>query len=361
MKKVVSLVLVMAVCLTFFACGKKQEQTVAMKENIESIKTDGQYTVDDLIGVWHSEEYREVLSISPDMTSRRSFSPNSSSFDDRDYQMEIDGNIVSYSKLGKFQLEQVDGVLKLSCIETGKIAKGTNFVKVESIITKEDLSSNWYSLTTGNAMEIVNGKVHMNNKQKTIYHESQWDVVGDTLYIDSFLALKIVVDGDSIKLVDSKEEFVRMSADETQTADLPTDKRIDFSEPILLFEDNDVRLEAIAFYQEVQKDWDSPATHKEFITLRFHNKADYDIMCFPDQFYIDNENVKWVYVEGTPEILPGKVANYSFHIKTNSNESLGSIEHLYQLNGRFEVFRYENNRLSNRYYMPFSLSDAYQQ
>lgn len=358
MKKVVSLFLVIAVCLTLFACGKKQEQTAALKENDEQIKTDGQYTIDDLIGVWHSEECREVLSISPDMASRRSFSPNSSSFDDRDYKMEIDGNIVSYSKLGKFQIEQVNGILKLACIETGKIAKGTNFVKVESIIAKEDLNGNWYSLTTGNAMEIVNGKVHMNNKQKTIYHESQWDVVGDTLYIDSFLALKIVVDGDSIKLVDNSEEFVHMSADETQTTGFPTDKRIDFSVPILLFEDNDIRLEVMAFYQEVQKDWDSPATHKDYITIRFHNKADYEIMCFPDQFYIGNEKVKWVYVEGTPDILPGKVANYSFNVKNSNDESLDSMDVLYQLNGRFEVFRYENNRLSNRYYASFSFDEA---
>ena len=361
MKKAIVLVLIFAMCLSLTACGEKQEQATAVQEDVNPVKVDGEYTIDKLIGVWHSEESQQVLSVSPDMTSRRCFAPNSSSLDDRDYKMEIDGNVISYSNLGKFQIKQVDGILTLSCIETGKVLKGTEFVKVENIIPKEDLSGSWYSLTTGNSMEIIDGKVHINNKQKNIIHEQQWDIAGDTLYIHSFLVLKIMVDGDSIKLIDSAEEFVRISADETQTADLSTDNRIDFSEPILLFEDNNVRLEAIALYQEVQNDWDSPATHKEFITLRFHNNADYEIMFFPDLFYLGNEEVKWVYKEGTPDILPGKVANYSFCVKNTNDESLDSIEDLYQLNGRFEVFRYENNRLSDRYYIPFSMSEAYQQ
>lgn len=328
-----------------------------MDNDVSAVQTDGSYTIDDLIGVWHSEGSRQMLSVGPDMTSRRSFAPDNSSLDDRDYQVEIEGDIVSYSRLGKFQIKQADGVLILSCIETGKIAKGTEFVKVENKATKEELHGSWYSLTTGNFMEIVDGKVHINNKQKTIYHETDWDIAGDTLYIQSFLVLKIVADGDQIKLIDSDEEFIRTSKGEMQAADLLSDRRIDFAKPILLFEDDNVRLEAVAFYQEVQKDWDSPAAHKEYITVRFHNKADYEIMFFPDQFYLGNEKVQWVYVEGTPDVLPGKVSNYSFLVKNSNNEPLESIEELYQLNGRFEVFRYENNKLSGRYYAPFFMSE----
>lgn len=359
MKKGISLILVLVMCLSLCACGEKQEQIIATNNSTESFKTDGEYTIDDLIGVWHSEDSQQVLFVNPDITSRYNFAPNSSSMDDRDYQMEINGDMVAYSRLGKFQIARVNDVLRLSCIETGKVVKGTEFVKVENIITKEDLNGDWYSPSTGNAIKIIEGEIHLNNKQKSIYR--QWEIAGNTLYIHSFGAFKIEVNEDAIKLIDDDEEFIRMSANDMLTADLPTDKRIDFSVPILLFEDKNIRLEVVAFYQEIQKDWDSPASHKEYITLRFHNKADYDIMCFPDQFYIGNENVKWVYVEGTPEILPGKVANYSFHVKSNNDESLDSIEDLYQLNGRFEVFRYENNRLSDRYYIPFSISEAYQQ
>lgn len=359
MKKVTALALMFIMCLSLYACGEKQEQITAMNNISESAKLDGKYTIDDLIGVWHSEDLQQVLFVNPDVTSRYNFAANSSSMNDNDYQMEIDGDMVSYSRLGKFQIARANDVLILSCIETGVVVKGTEFLKVENIVSKEDLNGDWYCSSTGNAMKITDGEIHLNNKQKSIYR--QWEIAGDTLYIRSFGMFKIVVEDDNIKLIDGAEEFVWMSADEMLTSDLSTDKRIDFSEPILLFEDESVRLEAVAFYQESQKDWDGPATHKEYITIRFHNKADYEIMCFPDQFYIGNEKVKWGYVEGTPDILSGKVANYSFRVKNSNDDSLDSIEELYQLNGRFEVFRYENNRLSNRSYIPFSMSEAYQQ
>lgn len=169
---------------------------------------------------------------------------------------------------------------------------------------------------------------------------------------------RIVVNGDTVKLLDGDEEYVRLSADDALAADLPADKRIDFPSPILLFEDKNVRLEAVAFFQEVQKDWDGPAMHKDYITIRFHNRADYEIMYFPNQFYIGNEQVKWVYKEGTPNVLPGKFADYSFQIQKKNDESLSTIEDLYQLEGRFEIFRYENNRLYDRYYSSFSIDKA---
>lgn len=347
MKKSLSLVLVFVMCLSLCACGGRQKL---------SAKTNGKYTIDDLVGVWHSEDSQQILLVSPDNTSRYHYAPKSF-MPDVDYHLEIDKDIVSYSRLGKFQLKREDDGLKIVCIETGKVGKGTEFLKVENIITEEDLNGDWYSSATGNSMKIIEGEIHPNHKEGTIYR--QWCIAGDTLYIFDFGVFKIEVDGSTVKLVDGNEELVRLSSDDLLRAELPTDKRIDFSEPIFLFEDNNVRLEASAFYQETRKDWNSPAEYKEYITLRFRNKADYEIILTPDQFYIGDEKVKWGYVEGTPQILPGKVANYSFRIQKDTDKPLDSMEDLYRLDGRFEVFRYENNRLYDRYYLPFSIEEAY--
>lgn len=331
-------------CLFLCACGGKQEQTTS--------KTEGNYTIDDLIGVWHSEDTQQILRVNPDRTDRYNFGPDGSASPNPDYQVEIDGDIVSYSRLGKFQLEKADEEVKLVCIETGKVGKGTEFIKVENVMADDELNGDWYSSATGNSLQIVEGEIHPNHTDNTIYR--QWAIAGDTLYVYKFGTFKIQADGDNIKLINDGEEFVRVTSDE-----LPTDNRIDFSEPILLFENETVRLEASAFYQEMRKDWDTPAEYKEFITLKFHNKADYEMMFFPDQFYIGDEKVKWGYVEGTPDVLPGKAANYSFRIQKETDEPLDTLEDLYQLEGRFEMFRYENNRLSDKDYLSFSIAESY--
>ncbi|MCI7728014.1 MAG: hypothetical protein MSH58_12935, partial [Clostridiales bacterium] len=102
-----------------------------------------------------------------------------------------------------------------------------------------------------------------------------------------------------------------------------------------------------------------PSYTRAHITIRFHNKAGYEMLISPEDFYIGNERVTCVQSDGTPRLLSGKSGNYSFHIKYDSDEPLSSLEELYQLNGRFEVFRYEGDTLYDGYYFPFSVSEAF--
>lgn len=94
MKKIMTLVFMLVTCLCLYACGEKQEQIPVTNGDVETVHADGTYTVDDLIGVWHSEKSQQVLLINSDMSSRYNFGPNSSGMDNPDYQMEINGDTV---------------------------------------------------------------------------------------------------------------------------------------------------------------------------------------------------------------------------------------------------------------------------
>lgn len=132
-----------------------------------------------------------------------------------------------------------------------------------------------------------------------------------------------------------------------------------FAEPVLLAEDKNLKLEVIDFYQDTWEPTNQPSYTRAHITIRFHNKAGYEMLISPEDFYIGNERVTCVQSDGTPRLLSGKSGNYSFHIKYDSDEPLSSLEELYQLNGRFEVFRYEGDTLYDGYYFPFSVSEAF--
>lgn len=134
---------------------------------------------------------------------------------------------------------------------------------------------------------------------------------------------------------------------------------MEFAEPVLLAEDKNLKLEIINFYQDVWEPSNQPSYTRAHITIRFQNKANYEMMITPDVFYIGDERAICVQSDGTPNLLAGKSGNYSFHIKYDTDEPLNSLDDLYQLNGRFEVYRHENDTLYDGYYFPISVGNAF--
>ena len=358
-EKAASYLLTLILCLTLCACGNTDTQTPSTDNSNTYAES---HPIDDLLGTWHNKETHQFLYITPTTTLHCYLDASIDNYiNDKKYSytFEIAENTIQHTHLGKFEFVSVDNKMKLVCTETGRIAKGMEFTKVENLITQEKLNGDWYCEATGNSLEITNDIIHPNHSETANYNT--WYIAGDTLYISKIGIYSILKDGDTIKLVDDAEEFVNISSDPVLMAKLPRDTHIEFPEPVLLYEDENVRLETTGFHREMKKDWTLPVRIKTYITLRFHNKSSQETIYDPDQFYIGSNRVQGGMMDGTPWLLPGKTGDYSFFIQYSQDEPLESIEDLYQLEARFEVDPLKDGVIQSRriYDILFSCSDAF--
>ena len=118
---------------------------------------------------------------------------------------------------------------------------------------------------------------------------------------------------------------------------------IDLGEKILV-DDDYVTVKAIQFYTD---DWNG--TPAKFLQLKVTNNLDREILFnLPNgKTYIGDEQVEIVWMDGNSGPLPGKTNTYSYRIyikNGNEEKELDSLEELYDLNGKFEVQVYTEDK-----------------
>lgn len=142
------------------------------------------------------------------------------------------------------------------------------------------------------------------------------------------------------------------------------ENKIAFSEPVLLVENEEVRVELVGFNQK-----DSivreVTTTKKYIALRIHNKASYEIMLKLENLAVSDEEVKCYYQESStqyPRVLSGDTTTYYIEIRPVLEDSLNSMEDLYHLKGRVQVGQYSKYQgydgFKNASDLSFSVADA---
>lgn len=133
--------------------------------------------------------------------------------------------------------------------------------------------------------------------------------------------------------------------------------RIEFSEPVLLAECEEISIELVAFFQE---DTDNNGVKDKYISLKFHNKADYEMDICLIHLSVDGEAVDCTYHNAlTPKLLPGESLTYYFEIHSPLGNPLNSMDDLYQFKGRFQVNRCTGISYAEYgYEIPFSVEGA---
>lgn len=151
-------------------------------------------------------------------------------------------------------------------------------------------------------------------------------------------------------------------ADGTQESSVTADemengkRKIVFPEPVLLAEDDKVRVELVSFFEE-----DSPDKHVgKYISLKMTNKADYEIGIRLKNIAVDGSAVECSYPRAeTPNLLAGETTTYYLEIMDSFKNTLDSLDSLYTLKGRFEVLRRTgNSTYKDAYEVPFSVEDG---
>ena len=131
--------------------------------------------------------------------------------------------------------------------------------------------------------------------------------------------------------------------------------KIEFPDPVLLAEDDKIRVELISFFEE-----DSPYKHiGKYVTMKFTNKADYEIGVRLENLFVDGNAADYIYSGSAPNILPGETTTYHFEIMDTFKNTLDSLDQLYTLKGRFKVMRRTGtNHYADAYEVPFSVEEA---
>lgn len=132
-------------------------------------------------------------------------------------------------------------------------------------------------------------------------------------------------------------------------------KKVELPEPILLAEDQNIRVELVGFFEE-----DSPYKHLgRFVTMRYTNKADYEIGVRLENLAIEGSAIDCAFYSSSPDLLPGETTSYHCEILDSFHNALDSIDQFYTLKGRFKVMRRTGeSHYADAYELPFSVENA---
>lgn len=132
---------------------------------------------------------------------------------------------------------------------------------------------------------------------------------------------------------------------------------IEFTDTVI-FEDDNVKLELVNFFTEEV----NLSTGKEIekcFTVKTTNKSNKKISITPNNFYLNDEKVLISMKNGGMNPDPGKSGKYSFCVSyistTVHGTALDSLEELYDLEGRFELYFVGEG---TKYDIDFSVKDV---
>lgn len=136
-----------------------------------------------------------------------------------------------------------------------------------------------------------------------------------------------------------------------------TKNRMDFEEPVLVAEDENMKLELLCFYQEITSSGGNDGEMEKFISFKFYNKSNHGLAIVLPQLFIENEAATCTYISGPPIAPAGKSVVCNVLIQSASQLPLESLDQLSKLEGNMVIAPTETSSLSN-YMVPFSFADA---
>ena len=149
------------------------------------------------------------------------------------------------------------------------------------------------------------------------------------------------------------------------------DNVIEFETPVVVAEDEYLRVELVKFYEEYRL-WkqgyphnaDSAtegATLEKLVMFKLCNKTDHTLTTYLNDTYLGSEGADFFDIDGASRIdtAAGKNVLRTFLIQTGANTALESMEDLYSLDGDFSIFhKGEDGVMRNNYRLKFSIPDG---
>jgi len=166
------------------------------------------YEIDDIMGKWHSTDAQQVLDISAmktvlfdyDSGVRKTYS-----------DMEISRAKLEISGAGVFEIIEEDDVLKLVCIETGNVLKGTEFTFAYDTFTADMLEGKWNNIFSGELISVdESGNMEIiDEKGDTLYTSLSFGYIADDRLYMHGAGVYTYSDNDGVRLLKTDDgEFV---------------------------------------------------------------------------------------------------------------------------------------------------------
>ena len=153
-----------------------------------------------------------------------------------------------------------------------------------------------------------------------------------------------------------------------------SNNEIIFETPLVVAEDEYVRVELLKFYEEyyIWSDFGgahgtpervSPSTEgansEKIVVFKFYNKCDHKVRLYMDDIYLGNEGASLYLLTAKVNPAAGKNVTAPYLIRTGEKATLRSIEDLYSFEGEFLVrHEYEDGTQKNPHKLKFSIPDA---
>lgn len=168
----------------------------------------------------------------------------------------------------------------------------------------------------------------------------------------------------------SSEPIINPYHEETFPEATENEETIKFDPPVVVAEDEYVRVELIEFYQEhyiwhnIGGMYGTPekvtpgtdgASLEKLVVFKIYNKTDHRLEVYMDDIYLGNEGATEYLMHTRISLGAGKNVTAPYVVRTGELEALQSMEELYFFEGRFTIaHEYEDGR--NRTYGKLSFS-----
>ena len=145
---------------------------------------------------------------------------------------------------------------------------------------------------------------------------------------------------------------------------------IEFETPIVVAEDENLRVELVKFYQDYRtfdvhgypsnaKATTEGATLEKYVVFKFCNKTDHVLRIQLKEIYLGSDSAFSVYDYLSEEVAAGKNALREYIVQTGEKETVKSMEELYSLGGDFHVWHVGDDDVSrDRYRLDFSIPNG---
>ena len=164
-------------------------------------------------------------------------------------------------------------------------------------------------------------------------------------------------------------------ADASHPNDVPeaaaqNDNVIEFETPIVVAEDNNLRVEVVKFFQDYRtfdvhgypSNADAAtagATLEKYVVFKFCNKTDHALRIELKEFYLGSDSAFSANAYISERVSAGKNALREYIVQTSEKETLKSMEELKSMDGDFYVWHVGDDDVSrDRYRLKFSIPNG---
>lgn len=153
-----------------------------------------------------------------------------------------------------------------------------------------------------------------------------------------------------------------------------SNNEIVFDAPVIVAEDEYVRVELVKFYEEYYIWRDFGGAHgtpekadrsmeganlEKIVVFKFYNKCDHKVRLYMDDIYLGDDGASLYLLAAKVNPAAGKNITAPYLIRTGEKETLQSMEDLYSFEGEFLVkHEYEEGIEKNPYKLKFSIPAA---